>query len=99
MSHDQVISELLDRRAQREARQRQIESVPDWMFEELAAAWRAAQDEAILAYELWGELPGRDAYAVYRAAQDRADEAQDALWQRYLLDDTATSAEAEMRRA
>jgi hypothetical protein len=89
MSHDQVVNELLERRARREARQRYVESVPGWMFEELSAAWRAAQDDATDAYELWRELPGRDAYAVYRAAQDRADEAQDALWQRHLLDDTA----------
>jgi hypothetical protein len=87
MSREQVISELLDRRARREAQRLQTERVSSWIFDELAAAWRAAQDEATKAYELWTELPGRDAYAVYRAAQDRADEAQDALWQRFLLDD------------
>ena len=85
MSRDQVMSELLERRAWRKARQRHVESAPGWMFEELSQAWRAAQLEATDAYELWSELPGRDAYAVYRAAQDRADEAQDALWQRHIL--------------
>lgn len=87
MSRQQVISELLDRRARREALRLSTERISSWMFEELAYVWRAAQDEATHAYELWAELPGRDAYAVYRAAQDRADEAQDALWQRFLLDD------------
>ena len=85
MSHDQVMNELMERRALREARQRHLESAPDWMFEELSESWRAAQLEATDAYELWSELPGRDAYAVYRAAQDRADEAQDALWQQHIL--------------
>jgi hypothetical protein len=87
MSREQVISELLDRRARREALRLQTERHSSWMFDEMSAAWRAAQDEATKAYELWTELPGRDAYAVYRAAQDRADEAQDALWQRFLLED------------
>ena len=87
MSRDQVVNELLERRARREARQRHVES--GWMSEELADAWRAAQDEATNAYELWRELPGRDAYAVYRAAQDRADEAQDALWQQHILSTVA----------
>jgi hypothetical protein len=31
------------------------------------------------AYEAWRESPSRTAYAVYRAAQDRADQAQDVL--------------------
>jgi hypothetical protein len=87
MSREQVISELLDRRAEREAQRLRTERVPSWIFEELSQAWREAQDEATSAYELWAELPGREAYTVYRAAQDRADEAQDALWQRFLLDD------------
>jgi hypothetical protein len=85
MSRDQVMNELLERRALREARQRDVESASAWMFDELSYSWRAAQREASDAYELWTELPGRDAYAVYRAAQDRADEAQDALWQQHIL--------------
>jgi hypothetical protein len=87
MSHDQVVNELLERRARRESRQRRVER--GWMSEELSDAWRAAQEEATSAYELWSELPGRDAYAVYRAAQDRADEAQDALWQQHILSTVA----------
>jgi hypothetical protein len=49
------------------------------MFEELSFVRREAQAEADLAYEDWGCLRSRDAYAVYRAAQDRADAAQDDL--------------------
>ena len=96
MSRDQVINELLERRALREARQHRVESAPGWMFEELSEAWRAAQLEATDAYELWSELPGRDAYAVYRAAQDRADEAQDALWQQHILSTCAPGYEGRI---
>jgi hypothetical protein len=42
-------------------------------------AWDEAQVEAEQAYEAWCGEPGRHAYVVYRAAQDRADAAQDAL--------------------
>jgi hypothetical protein len=49
------------------------------MFEELAFVRREAQIEADLAYDAWRRDPGADAYFVYRAAQDRADAAQDAL--------------------
>jgi hypothetical protein len=42
-------------------------------------AWDEAQLEADRAYEAWS-LDGRtERYAVYRASQDRADAAQDAL--------------------
>jgi hypothetical protein len=50
-----------------------------WFRDELAYAWRDAQDEAIAAYEAWCESPGPDGYAVYRAAEDRADQAQEVL--------------------
>jgi hypothetical protein len=50
-----------------------------WLMSELAYAWRTAQDEAVTAYDAWSESPGAAAYAVYRAAQDRADQAQDVL--------------------
>jgi hypothetical protein len=50
-----------------------------WMFYELSYVRREAQSEADVAYEMWCRLPGRDGYAVYRAAQDRADIAQDQL--------------------
>jgi hypothetical protein len=47
--------------------------------EELHAAWRAARAEANGAYDAWRRHPARDTYAIYRAAEDRADAAQDAL--------------------
>jgi hypothetical protein len=43
--------------------------------EELLICWRDAEDEAACAYQLWRERPGADAFAVYRAAADRADAA------------------------
>jgi hypothetical protein len=46
---------------------------------ELYAIWSVARAEANLAYDAWIAAPGRDAYASYRAAEDRADAAQDAL--------------------
>jgi hypothetical protein len=50
-----------------------------WVRDELTFAWLSAQDEALSSYRAWSESPGLTAYAVYRAAQDRADQAQDAL--------------------
>ncbi len=49
------------------------------MLEELSFVRREAQAEADAAYLAWLEQPCTDAYAVYRAAQDRADAAQDDL--------------------
>jgi hypothetical protein len=49
------------------------------MLEELGFVRREAQAEANLAYEAWRRLRSGNAYAVYRAAQDRADAAQDDL--------------------
>jgi hypothetical protein len=49
------------------------------ILEELRFVRREAQAEATLAYNDWRRDPGADAYFVYRAAQDRADAAQDAL--------------------
>jgi hypothetical protein len=49
------------------------------MLEELSFVRREAQAEANVAYEDWRCLRSREAYAVYRAAQDRADAAQDDL--------------------
>ncbi len=46
---------------------------------ELFAVWSAARAEANIAYAAWCDLPGADAYAVYRAAEDRADAAERAL--------------------
>ena len=48
-----------------------------WTFYELAYVRREAQAEAKLAYDAWCQLPGADGYAVYRAAQDRADSVAD----------------------
>jgi hypothetical protein len=48
--------------------------------EELFVLWSAARAEANLAYDAWCASPGADAYAVYRAAEDRADAAELALW-------------------
>jgi acyl-CoA reductase-like NAD-dependent aldehyde dehydrogenase len=47
--------------------------------DELRAAWAAARAEAHLAYDAWLARGGAERYAVYRAAADRADAAQEAL--------------------
>ena len=47
--------------------------------EPLLAAWSAARFEADAALDFWRSRHGGEAYAVYRAAQDRADAAHDAL--------------------
>jgi hypothetical protein len=49
------------------------------MYDERFAIWSAARAEANLAYEAWCRTPGTVAYSVYRAAEDRADAAEDAL--------------------
>jgi len=41
--------------------------------------WREAHARARLAYEHWCLCPGAAAYALFRAAQDQADSAQDEL--------------------
>jgi hypothetical protein len=43
--------------------------------------WTDARDEAQEAYRHWRAAPAADTYAVYRAAQDREDAAQDTLAQ------------------
>jgi hypothetical protein len=48
--------------------------------EELFTLWSAARAEANLAYDAWCGSPGGEGYAVYRAAEDRADAAEAALW-------------------
>ena len=50
-----------------------------WLRMELRFLWREAEREAALAYDQWRLMRDRVSYAVYRAAQDRADAAQDAL--------------------
>jgi hypothetical protein len=44
--------------------------------DEAFVLWSAARAEANLAYDEWCIHPGREAYAVYRAAEDRADAAE-----------------------
>jgi hypothetical protein len=48
-------------------------------LEEAFVLWSAARAEANLAYDAWCSWPGADAYAVYRAAEDRADAAETEL--------------------
>ena len=48
-------------------------------YDVLFTIWSAARAEANLAYEAWCHVPGGDAYSVYRAAEDRADAAEQAL--------------------
>jgi hypothetical protein len=50
-------------------------------WDERYATWSAARAEANLALDAWRARPGRDAYLVYRAAEDRADAAERALWE------------------
>jgi hypothetical protein len=52
---------------------------PARLHDELFAIWSAARAEANLAYQAWCEAPGATAYAVYRAAEDRADAAEQSL--------------------
>jgi hypothetical protein len=47
--------------------------------DELFVLWSAARAEANLAYDAWCAEPGPDAYAVFRAAEDRSDAAELAL--------------------
>jgi hypothetical protein len=47
--------------------------------DERFTVWSAARAEANLAYDAWCRAHTREAYAVYRAAEDRADAAEDAL--------------------
>jgi hypothetical protein len=49
------------------------------IHDELFTIWSAARAEANLAYQAWCDLRGSDAYVVYRAAEDRADAAEQAL--------------------
>jgi hypothetical protein len=47
--------------------------------DELFVVWSAARAEANLAYDSWCSHPGAEGYAVYRAAEDRADAAEERL--------------------
>jgi hypothetical protein len=48
-------------------------------FNAVYDAWSDAHEEAEDAYRVWRRTGTSDEYAVYRAAQDREDAAQDAL--------------------
>jgi hypothetical protein len=50
-----------------------------WVLDERTWAWRRAQAHARQAYAEWHRFGGAAAYVAYRAAQDRADSAQDEL--------------------
>ena len=50
-----------------------------WVFRVLSHARQSAQLEATDAYEEWRRTPGPKTYGAFRAAQDQADAAQDAL--------------------
>jgi hypothetical protein len=50
-----------------------------WHRDELYAIWSVARAEANLAFDAWIAAPGAETYASYRAAEDRADAAQDDL--------------------
>ena len=47
--------------------------------DDLVSVWRAARAEANAALHAWRRSPGADFYAVYRAAEDRADAAEASL--------------------
>ena len=49
------------------------------VHDELFTIWSAARAEANVAYEAWCDMRGSDSYVVYRAAEDRADAAEQAL--------------------
>ena len=49
------------------------------LTDELYAVWDGARTEANDAYSAWRDDPSRESFAVYRAAADRADAAEDAL--------------------
>jgi hypothetical protein len=46
---------------------------------DIRAGWAAAREQAEWALDAWRASPGTAGYAVYRAAADRADAAQDEL--------------------
>jgi hypothetical protein len=48
-------------------------------FNAVFDAWCDAHEEAQDAYRVWLATKSAEAYAIYRAAQDREDAAQDAL--------------------
>lgn len=64
----------------REVVLRELDPPPEYRRrDELLVMWSAARAESNLAYEAWAAGGGSEAYAVFRAAEDRADAAQDGL--------------------
>ena len=51
-------------------------------YDELFAVWSVSAAEANLAYDAWRRTPGASTNATFRAADDRAGAAQDALARR-----------------
>jgi hypothetical protein len=51
------------------------------VLECLWLAWDEARSEANSTYDAWNRASSLEAYVIYRAAQDRADAAQDTLAQ------------------
>jgi hypothetical protein len=47
--------------------------------DELLEAWRCAHADADAALDSWRAIRSREAFATFRAAEDRADAAQDSL--------------------
>jgi hypothetical protein len=68
-----------------EAILRQLQDSPQ-SADEVMFAWRGRHTQAVRAYEHWCRFGGEVAYARYRAAQDQADSAQDALHAYHMRD-------------
>jgi hypothetical protein len=80
MSQDQTRRALLNLDGQMRSLRITVPSAHDYaLLEELCFVRREAQAEANVAYEDWRVMSSSEAYVVYRAAQDRADAAQDQL--------------------
>lgn len=58
---------------------RNVQGAADGTNSAMFGAWRAARAQARAAYEQWRARPGATSYAAYRAAEDRADAALEAL--------------------
>ena len=82
MKPEDTSTKLLERLLEcLELDEREQELPATWFFRVLSYGRELAQLEATLAYEEWRRQPGPAAYAAFRAAQDQADAAQDALAQ------------------
>ena len=56
-----------------------LRKAPDPGGDVLTAAWRAARDDALIAYEAWRKSAAEEGFAAYRAAADREEAAAAAL--------------------